>query len=163
MLYDPPSSAILASDLFLYTDASDIGYGAVYENRWIQGSWPKDISKPSISYRELFAITAAALTWGHNWAGKRIIFVTDNKPITQIWHTGSSPCPDIMSLIRPLYLHAAKCNFSIAFKHIFGTSNPTADALSRFQMTKFFALHPTATPEPTAIPQTVKDLQYQTG
>lgn len=110
------------------------------------------------SYRELYAITAAALTWGSQWAGRRIVFMTDNKPITQVWQSGTSPCPDLMSLIRPLYLHAAKSGYSVAFKHIYGIFNPTADALSRFQMAKFHSLHPSASPTPTTTPPSIQDL-----
>lgn len=154
----PPSLALKAADMRLYTDASNIGYGAVFGNLWIQGSWsPTQLAK-SISYRELFAITAACLTWGHQWAGNRVVFITDNKPITQVWESGTSRCPDLMSLIRPLFLHAAKNNFSVSFKHIFGISNPTADALSRFQMSKFRSLLVNAAPNPTPIPPTVLTL-----
>ena len=159
----PPSNTILSTDMMLHTDASNIGYGAVYNSQWIQGSWPPNKPKLSISYRELFAITAAALTWGDQWSGKRVVFVTDNKPITQIWNTGSSPCPDIMSLIRPLYFHAASHGYTVSFKHIFGISNPLADSLSRFQMNKFFSLMPSASPAPTAVPPSVLKLRDQTG
>ena len=154
----PPSLSIQSSDMKLHTDASNIGYGAIFRTCWIQGSWsPEQLSK-SISYRELFAITAAALTWGHQWTGNRVVFITDNKPITQIWELGTSRCPDIMSLIRPLFLHAAKNDYSISFKHIFGVSNPIADALSRFQMPKFRNLLQDADPHPTPIPTSVLDL-----
>ena len=149
--------------MLLHTDASNIGYGAVFNSEWIQGSWSPSELKLSISYRELFAIVAAALTWGSTWSGKRIVFVTDNKPITQIWNTGTSPCPDIMSLVRPLYLHAAKHGYTVSFKHIYGTSNPIADALSRFQMNKFFMLMPHANPAPKETPTTVQSLRTLTG
>ena len=138
-------------------------YGAVFNSEWIQGSWTPDDLKLSISYRELFAIVAAALTWGAEWSGRRIVFVTDNKPITQIWNTGTSPCPDIMSLIRPLYSHAARHGYTVSFKHIFGSSNPIADALSRFQMDKFFSLMPHANPAPNILPPTLINLRARTG
>ena len=154
----PPSLAIKSADMRLFTDASNIGYGAIFGTHWIQGSWsPSQLAK-SISYRELFAITAAALTWGHQWSGNRVVFCTDNKPITQVWETGTSKCPDLMSLIRPLFLHAAKNNYSVSFKHIFGKSNPTADSLSRFQMQKFHLLLADAAPEPTPVPPLVLTL-----
>ena len=149
----PQSLAILSSDIKLFTDASDIGYGALYGSAWIQGAWDADDLKHlSIDFRELFAILAAAHTWGHLWAGKRIIFTTDNKPITQVWSSLKSPSPQIMSLIRPLFLFAAHNSFSISFKHIYGLYNPIADALSRFQMLTFKALVPEADPDPTPVP-----------
>ena len=154
----PPSLKILSSDLLLHTDASDIGFGAIYGTKWIQGAWGPEKPNISIDYRELFAITAATLTWGHHWNGLRIVFVTDNKPITQVWNTGSSSSIPLMSLIRPLYLFAAKVGFAISFKHIFGKSNPIADALSRFQMEKFYGLMPEADPSPTAVPNDAMNL-----
>ena len=160
----PPSRKVMSSDLFLHTDASDIGFGALFGTQWIQGSWPKTSpkeKKSSIDFRELFAITAAALTWGHYWQGLRIVFVTDNKPISQVWDSGSSSSKPLMSLIRPLYLFAATTGFSISFKHIFGASNPLADALSRFQMQKFFDLMPEANKFPTELPDTVTNLLEQ--
>ena len=154
----PPSNSILASDMLLFSDVSDIGFGAIYGSEWIQGSWPPNKPKGSIAYRELFAITAAALTWGERWNGKRIVFVTDNKSITQIWNTGTSPCPQIMSLVRPLYFHAATFGYTVSFKHIFGTSNSIADAISRFQDKKLRSLMPKASPTPTELPHTVRQL-----
>ena len=148
----PESRDILASDLKLFSDASDVGFGAIYDDAWIQGSWDRWTVMPSIDYRELFAIVAAAHTWGNNWVGKRIVFVTDNLPITQIWDKGSTPSPDVMSLIRDLFLVAARVGFSVSLKHIAGVSNPIADALSRFQGQLFRELHPQANREPTEVP-----------
>ena len=151
----PDNSQVLASDIKLYSDASNIGFGAIYGKSWIQGTWDTSRSNLHINYKELFAIYAAAVTWGHQWKGKRIIFANDSNSITQIWTKGTSPSPLIMSLIRPLFLFAAQQGFSVAFKHIKGITNPIADALSRFQMQKFFDLHPQADPTPTETPQQV--------
>ena len=148
----PDPQVIKASDLKLFTDASDIGFGATFGNAWIQGAWDKPRKEISINYRELFAILAAALTWGTSWTGKRIVFLTDNQSITQVWSSGTSPAPTIMSLIRPLFLTAARNGFSVAFKHIPGITNPIADAISRFQMPRFRHLMPNADDEPTPTP-----------
>ena len=94
----------------------------------------------------------AARIWGHEWAGRRVVFVTDNKPITLIWQKGSSPSPKLMSIVRKLYLHAAVSHFSVSFKHIFSFHNAVADALSRFQMDRFRRLTPHTDKTPTAIP-----------
>ena len=126
----PESKEVYASDLRLFSDASDEGFGAIYGTAWIQGDWSRWPDKISINYRELFAILAAAETWGQGWKGKRVVFVTDNEPITKIWDKGSTPSPDIMSLIRPLFLTAAKGGYSVSLKHIPGKNNPVPDALS---------------------------------
>ena len=156
----PPTRKIRSTDIQLHTDASDIGFGATYGKNWIKGGWTKTQrqNKISIAYRELFAIVAATLTWGHQWKGQRVVFITDNKPITQVWNSGSSSSIPLMSLIRPLYLFAAVTGFSVSFKHIFGAYNPIADALSRFQMTKFRSIMPEAAHFPTQLPKELADL-----
>ena len=62
------SSPTDASDLELYTDASGIhGCGAYYRGEWFHYQWKPHqlLSKQiSIQWQELFAIVAAALTWG---------------------------------------------------------------------------------------------------
>ena len=148
----PETLRILSSDIKLFTDASDLGFGAILGKEWIQAPWDRKTKTYSIDYRELFAIVAAAVTWGYRWGGKRIVFITDNLPITQIWVTGSSPAPDVMSLIRYLFLIAANKGFSVSLKHILGVHNPIADAISRFQEQRFRQLMPTAEVQPTKIP-----------
>ena len=155
----PPNFTIRSTDLKLHTDASDIGFGATYGNSWIQGAWDQQQLALSINYRELFAITAATFTWGHHWKGKRIVFVTDSKTITKIWDKGTSPTIAIMALIRPLYLFAARTGFSISFKHIFGKYNVAADAISRFQISRFRNAMPEADRYPTVTPPTIPSYQ----
>ena len=154
----PESFTIKNSDLKLFTDASNIGFGAIYKNSWIQASWPQSYIDHSIDFKELFAIVAATLTWGHQWQGKRIIFITDNLPITQIWHSGSSSSPPLMSLIRKLFFIAAKLQFSVSLKHILGSFNPIADSISRFQMVRFHSEAPHADILSTPIPPAIWDL-----
>ena len=64
-------STINATQLSFYSDASAnerLCFRAVYRTKWLYGQWEKDYIKqkngPSIEYLELFALTAAVLTWG---------------------------------------------------------------------------------------------------
>ena len=152
----PDSLKIESTDLLLFTDASStIGLGAIYENAWIQAAWPPSLAEEDIDFKELFAILAAAMTWGAAWTGRRIVFITDNKPITQIWEKGNTPARNIMHLVRKLFLFAAEHDFSVSLKHILGHYNCVADALSRFQGQKFRRLAPQADRDPTPIPADV--------
>ena len=148
----PETRAILSSDLCLFTDASGKGLGAIYGDQWIQADWQRGFADEDIDFKEAFAIVAAACKWGYRWPGRRLVFVTDNKPFTEIWEKGSTPSPAIMKLVRKLFLIAVHGQFSVAFKHIEGQYNPVADALSRFQERRFRLLHPTADAHPTNIP-----------
>ena len=93
----PPSRAIRSTDLRLYSDASDEGFGATYGNAWIQGPWNAQQKSLSIDYRELYAIVAATFTWGHTWEGKRILFLTDNEPITKVQVSGLLNAPVLLN------------------------------------------------------------------
>ena len=149
----PDSSTITSDDIQLHTDASGLGFGATYGNSWIQEHWPPNLTTPSVSvdFQELFAIHAACQTWGHNWPGKRIIYFTDNKPITQIWDAGTTQSEDLMKLIRAIYSTALRFQFTILLKHIYGTYNSAADALSRFQEERFRSAMPHADVERTQL------------
>ena len=77
-------NATNAHDLDLYTDASGrLGCGAYFQGQWFHHQWQphQQLSKQiSIQWQELFAIVAAALTWGHNWSRLRIRFFCNNRP-----------------------------------------------------------------------------------
>eukprot|EP00731_Ephydatia_muelleri_P036952 Em0362g2a len=73
-----------ADSFQLYTDASgSFGFGAYLDGAWFRGDWQphQQLLKRSIQWQELFAIVAAALTWGHFLTGQRIGFHCDNLPI----------------------------------------------------------------------------------
>ena len=63
-----------------------------------------------------------------------------------------------MALVRKLYLHAAISHFTVSFKYISTHSNAIADALSRFQMTRFRRLAPEADQQPTQLPADLWEL-----
>ena len=57
-----------------------------------------------------------------------------------------------MTLIRKLVFITMKYNFQFKALHVAGSSNEIADALSRFQQDRFFALAPSADPASAEIP-----------
>ena len=63
-----PDQLWVSSDkLALYTDASSsIGYGAMYGNQWLHGTWPPTWYKYPITVLEMYPIFAALQTWGSN-------------------------------------------------------------------------------------------------
>ena len=56
-----------------------------------------------------------------------------------------------MSLVRHLFLMAARGNFHVAISHIPGVQNQIADNLSRFSMQAFRQAAPAAAPLPATI------------
>ena len=149
-------NATNAHDLSLYTDAAGaVGCGAYFRGQWFHHSWEPHQTlsgSTSIQWQELFAIVAAALTWGHLWSRKRIRFFCDNQAVVQVWQGKSSRHPRLMDLLRRLFFTAAQYNFSVSLKHVPGTQNTIADALSRKKFKLFFALAPQAQKNPTTTP-----------
>ena len=149
------SDPVTSVSLRLFTDASNVGFGAVYGLEWFSLAWSPSLSVLHINVQELFAIVAAVYTWGKAWKNHQILFFTDNMAITQVWRTGTSSNPIIMKLVRNLFFFSATHNINILMKHIPGHSNCLADALSRLQVSKFRKLHKESSDIPACVPPEV--------
>ena len=149
------SEIITSPTISLFTDASDLGCGALYGDRWFSLPFPPKFVDHHISIRELFAIVAAVYTWGVEWENKQILIFTDNEAITHVWRTGRSKDPMIMNLVRFLFLFAARHNINILLQHIRGYYNLPADLLSRLQVARFRRVVPSACQNPELVPPEV--------
>ena len=145
------SEPVTSAALSLFTDASGLGFGAVFGHLWFSSEWSPTLSKYHVNIQELFAIVAAVLTWGTAWRDQQILLFTDNMAITHVWRSGSSSDVIIMKLIRYLFLFCAKLNINLLVQHIPGHSNSAADALSRLQVARFHRLCPSAGQHPSPI------------
>lgn len=123
-----------------HTDACNSGYGAVCGREWFHGTWTQEqqqmaeegtVSRDSMPFKELYALVAAAATWGHQWHRKRITFRTDCEPVVIALNKGSSRSRRMMQLLRFLHYHAAQHHFTYRAVHIPGVENIIADELSR--------------------------------
>ena len=123
-----------------HTDACVGGYAGVCGTEWFHGQWSSQqeqlsrdggLARDSMPWKELFAIVAAASTWGHRWERKKVIFVTDCMPVVQALSKGASRTKRIMQLIRHLHHCAALHHFVYRAEHIAGVDNVIADELPR--------------------------------
>jgi len=123
-----------------HTDACSEGYAAIVGRQWFQQRWTAQqqslaqddsMTRDSMPWKELYAIVAAAATWGSQWARKKVIFWTDCQPVVQALQKGASRTRRMMQLIRALHYYAAKNSFVYNVKHIAGVHNAIADELSR--------------------------------
>jgi hypothetical protein len=105
-----------------------------------------------MAFLELYPIVVAAVLWGKDWTGKRILFYCDNSAVVDIIKKHRSSDLKISSLVRTLCFCAAKNNFDAYSEHLAGAKNITADALSRLQMAKFRVVAPKADRDPTSCP-----------
>ncbi len=73
--------------------------------------------------------------------------------MVDIWQKRSCKSPEIMGLVRTLYLLAVTGNYyvHVGLAHIPGPDNSTTDHLSRLSMQAFHKLKPDANTLPTPI------------
>ena len=108
------SNFIIADEIDIYSDASGvIGMGAICGESWMHQKWPSNFIKkfkPSIEYLELFAVTAAVLTWIQNLKNKRIILFCDNQSVVNMINLTTTSCNK-----KPRGFMQSCCCFCLAF------------------------------------------------
>ena len=113
-----------SEQLFFYTDTSlnaKPGIGGVFGNRWIMQKWPEKFikdQKPSIEFLELFALTAAVITWSRHITNTRIVIFCDNKAVVHMINNTTSKCRHCMKLICMLVLDGLISNRQVFVKHV---------------------------------------------
>ena len=136
------SQELQAVDLDWYTDASGvIGIGGHLGSSWFQAKWdPKFLKEciPSISYQELYAVTVSILLWGDRFENKSIRLNCDNQGVVGILNNNTSNCKNNMQLVRIVVRLCLRLNLRVFAKHLRTEENNLADALSRFQMDRFW-------------------------
>ncbi len=127
-----------SESLNFYTDASYMGAGGTFKSQWFQIRYPEHWAERRITYLELYPIVVAAHIFVQELRGKKVIFHTDNYAVMTILNKCTSPNPKFMPLVRKLVILAMKNRIKFCSKHVKGTCNSIADAISRFQVTDQF-------------------------
>ena len=154
----PDEDWTAADALNIYTDACVPGYGGVFGSHWFACQWTVEEeqqaardSRDSMPFKELYALTRAAATWGSQWRGHKILFHCDCQPMVDAWRAGDSRKPHIAQLIRTLLFIAATHDFNLNITHIAGVDNICADWLSRGQVARFLKSPGVHDPLPTIL------------
>ena len=138
------SQVLVADEIDMYSDASGkLGMGAICDKAWMFQMWAPDFIKkvhPSIEYLELFAVTAAVLTWIHQFKNRRIILSCNSKSVVDMINYTTTSFKNCMVLIRMIVLKGLLENVRIFAKHVKGTKNTLADSLSRNKIDYFHQL-----------------------
>ena len=151
-------------DIVMYSDAAkslEKGFGAYCDNDWMAHSWSECETffrkkDPSIDYLEMYAVTAAVITWIHRFANRRICLFCDNEGVVKIINRSGSRSKNCMVLMRLITLQEMKYNLRIRAKHIKSEKNSLADALSRGQMDRFWREAPESmNKERTLVPEEI--------
>ena len=135
-----------ADEIEFYTDSSgnfSLGMGGFCVDKWFCQEWDTHFLKkirPSIDYLELYAVTVGVLLWIQNFKNRRIVIFCDNEGVVGILNTNSAKCRRSMILVRIIVLECLRWNVRIFAKHVKSRDNGIADALSRFQWSRFYKL-----------------------
>ena len=123
----------------------------VEQKQWIQCPWQEEWNNTPIHTKELLPIILAIATWGPYWHSSLIQVHCDNMAVVNIIASNSSRDKLIMHLLRALHFICAFYSIQLSVKHIPGTDNTIADAISRNLLQVFFNHEPEASPIPTPI------------
>ena len=142
------STILMANDLDWYTDASGkIGYGGYHFDEYFQGTWDDalfgsdfegKVNELGIQCKEMYVVLISIYIWGDRYRNRRIRLFCDNKNVVNMLNTGSSSCIICMKMVRILTLKCMQWNLRVFGKFVSTNDNFLADALSRFQMERFW-------------------------
>ncbi|KAM4048977.1 uncharacterized protein ACNLHF_027451 [Anomaloglossus baeobatrachus] len=135
--------------LQLFTDAvGSAGFGAVFRGHWCVGQWPQAWRESglvrNLALLELFPIVVAVELWGSHFAGSKVCFHCDNQAVVHAINNLSAKSEPVVVYLRHLVLRCLQLNVQVVARHVPGVDNEVADALSRFQFSRFRALLPWA-------------------
>ena len=141
-----------SEQLHFYTDASGVGFGAIFGKKWFFQEWAPLQRALQITIKELFPIVLAVEIWGGLLKNRCVIFHSDNSAAVAAINVQTSREPTVMRLIRRLVVVSLQLNIQFKAQHIPGKLNILADHLSRLQVAHFRRLAPHAERQPTLIP-----------
>ena len=131
----------------IYTDASNVAFGAVCGPEWLQiayvGTYAPLLSQ-SINWREFHAALVALATWASSLKGRAVIFHIDNMVVCNILNKLYTPVKDLMYFTRQWCLLIEKYNIAVTVVYIDTNSNVDADDLSRLNTQSFLERNPGA-------------------
>ena len=138
----------------LYTDAAQkLAYGGIFGKEWFSVPWPtKFWTVQNITLLELIPIVLAIATWGKLLVNQVLIIHTDNDALHFVINKQYSKEDEVKEGIRCLVSQCLKFNILIKARHISGTANYLADALSRLEVEKFLRLYPSASKKASVPP-----------
>ena len=92
--------------------------------------WGPGTERLGIAAKETIPVVLAAVCWGRSWTSKHVLFKMDNSTVVSGLRSGSCRNQQVMCLIWLLHFVVAELQFTFTAKHIPGTENIVADAIS---------------------------------
>ena len=114
------------------TDASNLGWGAYWENRVIAGKWSRVERLMHINKKELMVVLLALQQWGHLLENQMVQFWLDNRTaVAYVCKQGGTRSYSLMLLARRIFQIASSLHIWVTAAYIPGALNVIADMHSR--------------------------------
>ena len=115
----------------LFIDACLTGVGGIWGHRVYAAPIPQfQDFHPSITHLEMLNLLVALRLWANHWAQYSVYIFCDNMAVVQVASSGRTRDPFWGACIRNIWLITATHDIDLEIKHIQGTKNVLADALS---------------------------------
>ena len=119
-------------DLSFYSDASDVGWGAVMGDQQVSGVWTPCQKQLSINLREMMAVQKGLLGFSQFLRGKTIALFCDNvTTVAYLRRSGGTSSKVLFLKAREILLWVESMRITILPQFIQGSLNSRADLLSR--------------------------------
>ena len=126
------SLSLPAPDISFFSDASDVGWGALVGEHHASGLWLPHQKALSINMRELLAVQLGLQAFEHLIVGMSVALFCDNTTtVAYLRRSGGTFSSTLNSTAREVLLWAESRRIRLLPQFIMGSSNVTADALSR--------------------------------
>ena len=126
------SLSLPAPDVSFFSDASDVGWGALVGENHASGLWSPHQKTLSINMRELLAVQYGLKAFEHLLVGLPVALFCDNTTtVGYLRRSGGTFSSTLNTTAREVLLWAESHRVRLLPQFIMGSSNVTADALSR--------------------------------
>ena len=126
------SLSLPAPDISFFSDASDVGCGALVGEHHASGLWLPHQKALSINMRELLAVQLGLQAFEHLIMGMSVALFCDNAAtVAYLHHSGGTFSSTLNATAREVLLWAESRRIRLLPQFIMGSSNVNADALSR--------------------------------
>lgn len=116
----------------LHCDASHLGWGGVLNGTVpASGIWGARERGHHITYLELLAVHRSVAEFAESLRGKSILLWEDNQAVQHILTNRTTRSPEMMRLLRRLWLLIDSVGLTLTVRYIQSEENSLADALSR--------------------------------
>ena len=126
------SLSLPAPDVSFFSDTSDVGWGALVGEHHASGLWSPHQKSLSINMRELLAVQYGLQALEHLLVGLSVALFCDNTTtVAYLRRSGGTFSSTLNATAREILLWAENHRVRLLPQFIMGSSNVTADALSR--------------------------------